>query len=379
MRTVSLSVALALGCLLPGISARAAMGAEAQVPILYSTDLFHPHDDPDDHFDLATLFAPEEFDLRGIVLDLGAKQKQKTGRPAVEQMIEITGRRVPCAIGLARPLQSRADKALGQPEEYQGGVELILGTLRASPAKVTIFSTGSCRDVAAAFNRQPELLRRKVRAVYFNAGTGPAGAQTEYNVGLDPQAYGRMFESGLPLYWCPCFGSGGYQTLLTIDQPRVIGACGPAVRNFFVYCLTRSKADPMEFLRSGPHPLPQGKRRMWCTAPLFHAAGRRIYRRGADDFVALRPTAARQAGLADREVHVFEFVPMRGRAAEEMKEGKLQLDVQLRPAEPAGFVFHIASDRYGPVIESCLRNLLGGLGRPDAPKQTSADLTQRRR
>ncbi|HOY58865.1 MAG TPA: hypothetical protein PK640_12120, partial [Verrucomicrobiota bacterium] len=26
-------------------------------PVLYSTDLFHPHDDPDDHFDLAVLYA----------------------------------------------------------------------------------------------------------------------------------------------------------------------------------------------------------------------------------------------------------------------------------------------------------------------------------
>jgi hypothetical protein len=42
-----------------------------RIPVLYCTDLFHPHDDPDDHFDLATLYAIPEFDLRGIVLDQG--------------------------------------------------------------------------------------------------------------------------------------------------------------------------------------------------------------------------------------------------------------------------------------------------------------------
>ncbi len=371
MRRVGLQIALVLGCLVPGIPGGPAVGAEAKVPILYSTDLFHPHDDPDDHFDLATLMALEEFDVRGIVLELGAKQKQKTGRPAVEQMIHITRRRVPYAIGLGRRLEGRPDEALGQPEEFQGGVELILGTLRNCPQKVTIFTTGSCRDVAAAFNREPELLRKKVRAVYFNAGNGPAGVQTEYNVGLDPEAYARIFESGLPLCWCPCFGKEGYQTLLTIDQPRVIGACVPSVQNYFVYCLTRSKADAIPFLRSGPHPLPGGRRRMWCTAPLLHAAGRKIYQRGPDDFVALSPGHARQAGLAGKEVRVFEFLPMRGRAEKQTKQGKVQLDVQLKPAEPAGFVFRATDQRYDRIMESCLKNLLGGLGRGNAGASTS--------
>jgi len=356
---------LVLNWLVAGVFGGPAAGAEAKVAILYCTDLFHPHDDPDDHFDLATLFAIEEFDVRGIVLDLGAKQKQQTGRPAVDQMMWITGRRVPCAVGLGRPLASRADKALDQPEEFQGGVRLILGTLRDYPGRVVIFSTGSCRDLAAAFNRQPDLFRRKVRAVYVNAGSGPAGVQTEHNVGLDPQAYARMFESGLPLYWCPCFGTEGYQTLLRIDQSRVIGGCAPAVQNFFVYCLTRSQADPIRFLHSGPHPLPEGQRRMWCTAALLHAAGWRIYQRGADDFVALRPGDARQAGLAEKEIRVFEFLPIRGRVAEELKEGKMRLDVQLHPSEPEGFVFRATDDRYGPVIGSCLKNLLSSLGRGD--------------
>ena len=147
--------------------------------------------------------------------------------------------------------------------------------------------------------------------MYINIGNGPGQPQNEWNVNYDPLAYQRMFEADLPLYWCPCFGADGYETLYRCDQTTVVGACTGPVQNFFVYCLTRSQADPIEFLTAGPQPLPTGGRNMWCTAPMFHAAGRKIYRRGKNDYIALRPDAAIQAGLADQEIEVFRFVPMR--------------------------------------------------------------------
>ncbi|MCX6624472.1 MAG: hypothetical protein NTY38_26100, partial [Acidobacteria bacterium] len=39
------------------------------IPLIHTTDLFHPPMDPDDHIDLATTFAFEEFDLRAVLLD----------------------------------------------------------------------------------------------------------------------------------------------------------------------------------------------------------------------------------------------------------------------------------------------------------------------
>ena len=74
--------------------------AALSVPVIYSTDLLHPHDDPDDHYDLATLFALSEFDVRGIVLDLGERQQQRMGRPPVEQILHLVGRRVPYVMGV---------------------------------------------------------------------------------------------------------------------------------------------------------------------------------------------------------------------------------------------------------------------------------------
>jgi len=317
-----------------------------KVPIIHSTDLFHPHGDPDDHYDLATLFAIQEFDLKGIVLDLGATQKQRMGRPPVEQMMHITGRRAPYAIGLSQRLRSRSDKALEEPAEFQGGVNLILSTLRESKLKVTLFTTGSCRDIAAAFNREPDLVKEKVKAVYFNIGRGPNEAQNECNVSYDPEAYLRIFESGLPLYWCPCFGSDGYETLYTVDQPTVVGACAQAVQNYFVYCLTRSNADPIAFLASGPHLLARGGRSMWCTAPFFHAAGRKIYQRGPDDFVALPPAEAEKAGLSGKEVEAFRFVPMRATVGNEEAAPPPNL-VEPQPGKIAAVYWGRAKDRVG--------------------------------
>ena len=302
------------------------LGADRRVPIIFSTDLFHPPDDPDDTFDLATLFALREFNIRGIVRDNArGAQGERPGRPRVEQMMHITGRKVRYAPGLPEQLRNATDQGRWQPEEFQGGVDLILSCLRDSKEKLVIFSTGSCRDVAAAFNRQPELFRKNVKALYYVVGTGGEGnvAQDDWNVKLDRWAYFRMFDVGVSFYWCStrrimkADKGGPFSTSYWADQDKVLRACPPPVQNFFVYCLTKSKADPMAFLSSGPHELPDGnllfpgrRRRMWCTGPLCHAAGRGIYRRGEGDFVALTPTDAARAGLAAERVDLFDFVPV---------------------------------------------------------------------
>jgi len=337
------------------------IGLAGQVPVIYSTDLLHPHDDPDDHYDLATLFAIGEFDIKGIVLDLGERQAQRSGKPALEQMFAITGRKVPWATGLAKPLKTRHDDARDQRTESQGGVELILSTLRRAPEPVVIFTTGSCRDVAAAFNRDPDLLRQKVRGLYINIGRGPNEEQDEWNVKLDQSSYLRLFESGLPLFWCPCFGGNGYQTLFVVDQSKVVGACVRPVQNYFVYCLTKSKADPVTFLQTGPHPVPTGPRNMWCTAPMLHAAGRRIYERGPSEYVAITVEKAREAQLLDKEVNLFEFEPIRA----ELRGNPNDPFVQHKPSNPNARVFRTVNARYGEIMANCLERLLANLGRSE--------------
>lgn len=330
----------------PGALAAEAEPLASRIPVIYSTDLLHPHDDPDDHYDLAMLFALPELDVRGIVLDLGERQQQRLGRPPVEQILHLAGRRVPYVMGISRPLSTRDDRATDVPQEFQGGIELILSTLRQAKEKVVIFTTGSLRDVAAAFNREPELLRAKVRALYFNAGNGPGGRQNEWNVKLDPKAYQRVFESGLPLYWCPCFGQDGYQTYFVVDQRTVVSACKPPLQNFFVYCLTKSQREPIAFLSSVGNALPEGPRNMWCTGPLYHAAGRRIYQRGPDDFVALTPPQAQRLGLQTKEIPAFAFPPFRASVAEEKPYASPALAEPADGATSAAFL-EADADRVG--------------------------------
>jgi len=341
-----------------------ARGAPPKVPILYSTDLYHPHGDPDDHYDLATLFAIDQFDIRGIVIDIRGDNVHDVGRAPLEQMMRITGRRVPYAVGLTRDLNDPTDKVLDVPSRFQGGVELILSSLREAEQKVVLFLAGSCRDAAVALNRDPDLLKEKIKALYINAGNYPSGLQWEHNVRMAPVSYFRLFRSGLPIYWCPCWASESAETreksrrrpnLATYyqaDQTEVVAACTSPVQNYFVYCLTRSSADPIAFLQSGPHPLPEGIRHMWCTAPLIHAAGWKTYRSDSDQFVALSPDDPQVSRAGMKEVDVFDFVSMHAtvrqpRATAEAKpptvesgqlvavyQGKTKDRVGTRSAEP---------------------------------------------
>ncbi len=259
--------------------------SSAAVPVIYSTDLYHPHDDPDDHYDLACLYSLPELDVKGIVIDMAnIDQKRpyqgegkKPGLVAVEQMKHLTGRSVPCVTGLEHALKSVDDPATDQPESTQGAVNLILSTLRESAEKVCLFTVGSLVDVAAAYNREPELLRKKVRAIYINAGTGPDGYQEEWNVRLDQNAYRRILLSDLPLEWYPCFGRDGYFTHFIVDQTEILGSAPAPLRAYFAYALDRSTEEPISFL-TRECPPPQGPRNMWCTPSFVDLAGRKIYK-----------------------------------------------------------------------------------------------------
>jgi len=332
--------------------------------------------DPDDHFDLATLFAIPEFDIRGIVLDCGDRQLKTPGSIPVKQMVHLTGREVPFAIGLGKPLTEPTDDGGDQPEHFQRAVALLLDMLRQTPEKVTVFTTGSVRDVAAAFNREPELLRRKIARLYINIGN-PAPAESsrkyEYNVKLDRNAYTCIMRSGLPIYWCPCFDGtiwerGRHGTYWKFRQEQVLQSAPEPLQNWFVYALTKPpRVDSIAFLS-----LPQQKetianvwkmpRNMWCTAPFFHAAGRQVYKRSEEDYIALTPVQAEEQGLADKVIDAYSFVPMRV-TADKTQNGLIRVNMQLRPAKSNGFVFQGNAANYDQILTACLRNLFVDFGR----------------
>jgi len=337
---------------------RAETAAVRPVPIVYCTDLLHPHSDPDDHFDLAMLFAMREFEVKAIMLDRGEAQKKRTGRIPLEQMFYLTGREVPYATGLSKKLERPDDKGLEQPKNDQAAVELLLATLRQSPEPMILFLTGSARDTCAAFNRNPDLFRQKVSRLYLNMGS-LRRQRTEWNVRLDPQAYIGLMQSGLPIYWCPCQPMKQNRTThWTFDHKEVLEGINPKLLNFFIYALQRcspDELDPMKAitmdLRPWRHLVMAMTRHMWCVSPLFHAAGRSIYQVG-DQWVAT-VSAPQGSSKAD----IFTFVPVRTTTKE--IEGKVVTEWTEETSNPNMHVYKVTDTKnHEPALKSCLRDLL---------------------
>ena len=330
----------------------------ASIPVIYGTDLFHPHVDPDDHFDLATLFALPELEVKAILLDQGVRQLKRPGAIPLQQMMQMTGRKVPFAIGLGQKLGSPADDGHEQPAEFQAAVNLLLKTLRESSAPVTIIAAGSVRDICAAWNREPALMKQKVGRLYLNIGNADS-SQSEYNVDLDPQAYVGLLRSGLPLYVCFCLplqpgGSNAlYSTWWQFRQSEVLASAPRALQNYFIYALQRcapEELDPLQALRADLRPWQrlvwEMDRNMWCTASFLHAAGRKVRK------INNGWTASQQPGAEATEP--FSFVPARIQVD---ATGKTTWETEA--ANPNIQLFKVASrEHYGPAMRDCLRELL---------------------
>ncbi len=287
---------------------------EKKMSVIYCTDLFHPHDDPDDHFDIACLYAIEEVEIKAIILDQGQKQKKKPGSIPVSQLNHITGKNIPHALGLSDKLQSPGDKGLSQAKEYQGGVELILSTLKTSEEPVTVIAVGSLRDVAAGYNRSPDLFKTKVNKLFIFIGEASKKGHVEYNVGLDKNAYIRIMNSGLPVYWIPCFDGGVWQnhgraSYWKASHIDLLERVSDEVMNYFIYALLRKdEKDPIRYLEYEVNEDDKKKvlsmnRNLWCTAIFAHIAGRRFIRKG-NDFISIPMNTPY---IKEREIKPFRF------------------------------------------------------------------------
>jgi hypothetical protein len=110
LATVSAAVAL------PNLIAQRASGAGTRPPrpvrLIHQTDLFRPYNDPDDHFDLACVYALAErgaIDLAGILCD--SPPPWLKGDPDVTSaamLSHLTGMATPFVVGMPQPnLSSR--------------------------------------------------------------------------------------------------------------------------------------------------------------------------------------------------------------------------------------------------------------------------------
>ena len=287
------------------------------VPLIHTADFYHPPCDPDDHWDLASLFALAKMgyiELLGVVIDhpLPADENgivpMGAGEPAVQaiaQLNYITGKTVTPISGNGKT-----------PQDFQGA-KFILQTLRSACRPVAISIAGSCRDVAIAGKMDPVVFQRKCAGIYLNAGavfsSVPDLKHKEWNVALDPWAYRALFDLPCPVYWLPCFDdlakfeSQVHGSFWRFRQGDILNYLSPPVQNYFLYALTRSTDQRWMSQITGSVNTKaleiQGSayRNMWCTAGFLHLAGLTVTRNG---------DLASRTDFADSDT-LFHFRPIR--------------------------------------------------------------------
>jgi len=310
---------------------------QGSIPLIHTTDLYHPPQDPDDQLDLATVCALPEYDLLGVVLDVterflyeaprGFDIRRKPGHVSVAQMAHITGKTIPVAQGPVQPLRNPGDTCLQAPAEEQAGVEMILDFLSESARPVTISVTGSPRALTAAYNREPALLKERTRAVLLNAGS-TGGERVEWNVQLDLHAYVGLWRSELPIHWFPpgtdqgafdpAHERGTYWRTIHAELFRGVP---PMLERYFAYALRREdREDPVAVLAEPTEgeswqEILQETRNLWSTASLVMGADRELVR--TEDGWRFLPAAGSEPGStgapdsgSDRETWPWRLDPI---------------------------------------------------------------------
>lgn len=260
--------------------------------LIHQTDLFHPHGDPDDHWDLACVFALAKagaVKLGGVLIDY--PPEHRAGDPAtlaVAQLAHCHGMPgIPVVIGSRQTLAHRRDGLEACAPSDRAAGDWLIRALQKARAPVAVTIVGSCIDVASAAVRAPGLFREKCRALYLNSGSAFPGVEgkLEYNVVLNRAAYAATFDIPCPVYWCPCWhatetrATGRHGTWYRFTQGDVLQSLSPQMQNYFLYALSRS-TDP-QWLRYLELPVDPElyaqhaakERNMWSTASFFHAAG----------------------------------------------------------------------------------------------------------
>ena len=301
-----------------------------RIPLIDVTDLYHPHQDVGDNFDILAAYSLPEVDLRAVILDCTEPFRQPVAKDPgpglfpdaggprepgfipVLQLNYIFGRNVPCATSPFTRMKSVGDKMLDAPPFQRQGIELILKTLRESARPVHIVSFGSARAIAAAYNREPALFNRKLARLHLCAGgsSPPAPNYLEWNVALDPLAIVCLLRSDLPIaiypdaannaggkgYGAmgPAFSYDAHNTYYKLPDLRFIARMNPPLRRYLEYAFSRSSR--MDFLRAtegdGP-PLDEKilarEHHVWETAVWICLSGRRLVKRADGSHRIVRP------------------------------------------------------------------------------------------
>ena len=298
------------------------------VPVVHITDLYRPHEDPDDHWDLATQYALAkrgDTKLVAIVMDYPNQKVKNPDISAIAQLNFITGMAVPAMTGVPEtfPFETDlSDPAVRNSPELSG-VRALHRILREAPEPVVITVTGWCRDLMFIYKYDPELFKEKCAGVYLNAGLGapnPAHQkELEWNALIDPVAYSEAFQLPVPVYWLPCFHTRGrehygpdsyYGSFFHFKQGEILPELSKPMQNYFLSMFRDAGKKPGEsdwltILNEEPNEellkkQSQQNRLMWCTPGMLHMVGKTVLPDG--NIVAI-------AEAGDKAI--FEFLPIK--------------------------------------------------------------------
>jgi hypothetical protein len=329
-------------------------------PMIHAADLYHYHCDPDDHWDLASIYALAYaglVDLKGILIDYPVRPG--LGDPdvmGVAQMNYCTGQAVPAVVGSPHLMKDRNDRQASATTRDHQGIHWLLETLKNSENPLIINVVGAVTNVALASKLKPGLFAEKCKCIYLNAGSGYAGdpPKQEYNVTLDPHAYAAIFDAPCPIYWMPCVHEtnvarvGEYGTYYHFRQGDILPHLPAPIQNFFIFMLGRKNSHEwFSYLNGDPERDLLEKhgnnlRGMWCTAGFLHAAGKKITPEG--EIVDAGSDAA----------SVFEFRPVRV-SCDDLGFTTWEPDDHSKER----FIYHVNDpDRYQRAMTLALKNLL---------------------
>lgn len=268
----------------------------SRIPIIHTTDLHHSPNDPDDHFDLAAVYALDELDLRAVILDYSeddfGASIYEPGYVPMAQLNFLTGRAVPFAVGPTNRnrLTHSGDALEDCTLQESAGIQLLIETLRTCEEPAFITAVGSCRTIAAAYNRDPDLFQQKTGGILLVAGSVRKTHNPDYNTKLDPEAMRCVWESGLPILWLPVGGNEGFHNLYAPNNGHISASYATLLKdlderlmNWFLHALWGNlRGDIVRALYEAnryeiyQERIGQGRRNLFSLGGLVLLAGREL-------------------------------------------------------------------------------------------------------
>ena len=207
--------------------------ASEKIPVILDTDI---GGDIDDTWALVMLLNSPEFNVKMILTEEGNTLYRAK---IVARMLEIAGRTdIPIGIGISTSDETGfqgawidgfdMDRYAGAV--YEDGVGAMIDRIMRSAEETTIIAIGPPGNLAAALQRQPEIVKKaRLVGMYGSIRKGYFGSDTpssEYNVAVHPDFCRKVFIAGWeitisPLDTCGMLMLKGdrYQQVLQSPQP----------------------------------------------------------------------------------------------------------------------------------------------------------------